>query len=74
VVHKPQVMRSLTQRMSMASSGAYRSCRMDNVSCFTYLCMCWLCPTCMVLYDDDRLHGSTLSYVILVVEVLMFID
>jgi hypothetical protein len=28
----------------------------------------------MVLYDDDRLHGSTLSYVILVVEVLMFID
>jgi hypothetical protein len=27
---------------------------------------------CRVLYDGDRLHGSTLLYVILVVEIFMF--
>jgi hypothetical protein len=60
MVHKPQVVRSLIQRLSKASPGAYRSYRMNNVSCFAYLCMCSLCTTCRVLYDGDKLHGSTL--------------
>jgi hypothetical protein len=40
VTYKPQVVRRLTQRLSKASPGAYRSYIMNNVSCFTYLSMC----------------------------------
>jgi hypothetical protein len=72
VVHKPQDVMNLTRRLSKASPGAYRSYRMIHVTFLAYLCMCCLCTTCRVLYDGDRLYGSTLSYVILVVEVFMF--
>jgi hypothetical protein len=41
-------------------------------SCLFYLACDVLCPTCTVLYDGDRLHGSTLPYTILVVDVLLF--
>jgi hypothetical protein len=40
MVHKSQVVRSLTRRLSKASPDAYRSYRMNNMSCFTDLCMC----------------------------------
>jgi hypothetical protein len=33
---------------------------------------CEVCITCRILYDGDRLYGSTLLYVILVIEVFMF--
>jgi hypothetical protein len=62
VVHKPQVVRSLTWRLSKARPSAYRSYRLNDVSCFPFLCMCCLCTMCTVLYDIDRLHGSTLPY------------
>jgi hypothetical protein len=62
VVYKPQVVRSLTQRLSKVSPGAYRSYRINNVSYFTYLCMCLLCITCKVMYVGDMLHGSTLPF------------
>jgi hypothetical protein len=62
MVHKSQVVRSLTRCLSKASPGAYRSYRMNYVSCFTFLYMCCLCTTCRVLYDGDRLHGNTLMY------------
>jgi hypothetical protein len=71
---QPQVVRSVTRRWSKASPSVYRSYRMINMTCFTYLCRCCLCTKYTVLYDDDRLHASTLPYVILVVEVFMFID
>jgi hypothetical protein len=74
VVHKHQVVRSLTRCLSKASPGAYSAYRMINMTCFTYLCMCCLCIMCMALYDGDRMYGSTLPYVIHVVEVFMFID
>jgi hypothetical protein len=47
---------------------------MTNVSCFTSYAYvdCTLCIE--FLNDCDRLHGSTLPYVILVIEVSMFID
>jgi hypothetical protein len=35
-----------------------------------YLACDILCTTCRALYDGDRLHGSTLSSIILVVDVL----
>jgi hypothetical protein len=41
-------------------------------SCLYYLACDVLCTTCRVLYDGDRLDGSSLPYVILVVEVFMF--
>ncbi len=41
-------------------------------SCLYYLACDVLCTTCRVLYDGDRLHGSTLPYIILVVDVLLF--
>jgi hypothetical protein len=40
MVNKPQVVRSVTRRLSKASPGAYRSYRMINMTCFNYLCMC----------------------------------
>jgi hypothetical protein len=40
VVHKPHVLRSLTQSLSKVSLGAYRPYRVINMTCFTYLCMC----------------------------------
>jgi hypothetical protein len=36
----PQVVRSVTQHLSKASPGAYRPCRLINMTYFTYLCMC----------------------------------
>jgi hypothetical protein len=36
-----------------------------------YACVV-LCTTCRVLYDGDRLYGSTLLYTILEVDVLPF--
>jgi hypothetical protein len=42
------------------------------VSCFSLIVCDVLCTTCRVLFDDgDRLHGSTLPYVILVVVILL---
>jgi hypothetical protein len=35
VVHKPQVMRSVTQYLSKTIPGAYRSHNMINMTCFT---------------------------------------
>jgi hypothetical protein len=40
VIHMPQVVRSLTRRLSKASPGAYRSYGMINMSGFAYLYMC----------------------------------
>jgi hypothetical protein len=74
VVHKSQVVRSLIWHWGKASPGAYRFYRLINMTCFTYLCLSCLCITYRVLYDGNRLHGSTLSYVILIVEVFMFIN
>jgi hypothetical protein len=47
---------------------------MTNVSFFTsYACV--VCALCIGFLDDgDGLHGSTFPYVILVVEVFMFIN
>jgi hypothetical protein len=47
---------------------------MNNVFCFTsYACVD--CALCIGFLDDgDRLHGSTLSYTILVVDVLPLYD
>jgi hypothetical protein len=42
-------------------------------SCLFYLACDVLCTTCRVLYDGDRLYGSTLPYTILVVDVLLFV-
>jgi hypothetical protein len=74
MVHKPHVVRSLIRRSSKANPGAYRSYRVNNVSCFAYLCMWRLCTMCRILYDGDRLHGSTLTYVILDIDVFPFYD
>jgi hypothetical protein len=42
------------------------------VSCFTLIACDVLCTTCRVLFDNgDRLHGSTLPYTILDVDVLL---
>jgi hypothetical protein len=61
-VHKPQILRSLS--LSKASLDAYSAYR-SNMTCFTLflLHVMYLCITCRVLLiDDDRLHGSMLSY------------
>jgi hypothetical protein len=71
-VHKSQVVRSLPHHWSKASPGAYSTNRLNNVSCFTSNACDVLCTMCRVLFDDgDRLHGSTLSYTILDVVVLL---
>jgi hypothetical protein len=41
-------------------------------SCLYYLACGVLCTTCRVLYDGDRLHGSTLLYTIFVVDAFSF--
>jgi hypothetical protein len=67
VVHKPQVVRSLTRHWSKASPGAYSTNRLNNVSCFTLNECDVLCTTCRVLeWYGDRLHGSTPTIYILV--------
>jgi hypothetical protein len=44
-------------------------------SCLYYLAYDLLCTTCRALYDDDdRLHGSTLLYNILVVDIVPLYD
>jgi hypothetical protein len=74
VVHKPQVVRGLTRRLSKISLSTYRSYRVINLTCFTYFYMCYLCTMYSVMYDDDRFHGSTLPYVIIMVKVFIFIN
>jgi hypothetical protein len=45
---------------------------MVNMSCLLIFACDVLCTMCRVLFDDvDRLHGSTLSYTILNVDVLL---
>jgi hypothetical protein len=64
--------RSLAHRWNKESSGAFSSNRLNNVSHFNLIACDVLCTTCRVLFDDgDRLHGSTLSYIILDVVVLL---
>jgi hypothetical protein len=58
VIHKPQVVKRVTQRLSKASPGVYRSYRMINMTCFIYLacvdyvlCVgsCMIVISCMVV-------------------------
>jgi hypothetical protein len=71
-VHKPQVLRSITHRWSKVSPSAYSTNRLNIVSFFTLIACDVLCTTCRVLFDDsNRLHGSTLPYIILNVVVLL---
>jgi hypothetical protein len=66
VVHKPQVVRSLTRRWSKASPGAYSTYRLNSVSWFTSNACDALCTTCRALFENgDRLHTSTRLYTIL---------
>jgi hypothetical protein len=50
-------------------------CTLCVGSCSLYYLACDVLYTmCRVLYDGDRLHGSTLPYIILVVDVLLLYD
>jgi hypothetical protein len=40
-------------------------------SCLPFNACDVLCTMCRILYDGNRLHGSTLLYIILVVDVLL---
>jgi hypothetical protein len=58
--------------LSMASPGAFSTYRLNIVSYFTLIACDVLCSMCRVLFDDgDRLHGSTLPYAILDIDVLL---
>jgi hypothetical protein len=74
VVHKPQVVRCLTGCLSKSSLSAYSTYRIEYVSCFTS----YACDDCALrirfLDDGDRLHGSNLLYIILIVDVLLLFD
>jgi hypothetical protein len=61
-VRKPQVLRSLT--MSKGSPGACSACR-ANMNYFILHVMYYVCTCRILLIDGDRLHGSTLPYIIL---------
>jgi hypothetical protein len=64
--------RILAHRWNKESPGAFSSDRLNNVSRFTLIACDVLCTTCRVLFDDgDRLHGSTLPYIIHDVVVLL---
>jgi hypothetical protein len=47
---------------------------LNTESCLYYLACDVLYTMCRVLYDGDRLHDSTLPYIILVVDVLLLYD
>jgi hypothetical protein len=73
VVHKPQVVRSLTRRLSMASPGAYSTYR-DVIMCLAlplYACDV-LCNTCRILYDIVIGCIVVPFYMHLVVDVLLY--
>jgi hypothetical protein len=64
--------RMLIFSFNKASPGAYSSYKMDNMS-FLLIYACVVCALCIVFLDDgDRLHDSTLPYVIFAVEVFIF--
>jgi ABC-type enterochelin transport system permease subunit len=67
VIHKPQVMRSLTQRLSRASHSAYSTYKMQ------YYVLLYLSMDVLIVHYvyGDRLHGSTLPYTSLDVVVLL---
>jgi hypothetical protein len=74
VVHKPQVVRSLTWRLSKASPGVYRSYRMNNMSCWLiFACVyCALCVGSCVMVLGCMV--VPFLYVILVIDVLPLYD
>jgi hypothetical protein len=67
MVHKHQVLRSITRLWSKASLGAYSTYGSNNMTCLLFFIACdVLCITYRVLLmDGDRLHGSTLPYITL---------
>jgi hypothetical protein len=72
-VHKPQVLRSVTRRWSKASPSTYSPYRRINMTCFAYIQLHVIYCALRIgfLNDSDRLHGSTLPYTILDVDVLL---
>jgi hypothetical protein len=65
--------RIITFSLSKASPGAYITYRNAISSLVLFIYACVDCALHVGFLDDgDRLHGSTLLYIILVVDVLLF--
>jgi hypothetical protein len=72
-VHKNQALRSLI--LSKASPDAYSAYQCHIESFLFYSMHVMYCALSIGFLDDgDRLRGSTLSYITLVVDVFIFID
>jgi hypothetical protein len=72
-VHKSQVLRSVTRCWSKASPGAYSPHRMlTHVLLYFSIHVMYRALHIGFLNDGDRLHGNTLPYTIIDVDVLLF--
>jgi hypothetical protein len=61
--------------LSKAGPGAYSTYRMHFESCFIFILhVMYYALRIWFLDDDDRLHGSTLPYIILVVDIFIRLD
>jgi hypothetical protein len=74
MIHKAQVVRSLTRCLRKVSPDAYNTYRIEYVSYFTSYASDD-CALCIGFLDDgDRLHGSTFLYIIFITDVLLLFD